>query len=94
MVPYWLDIGGESTRPGAKAVSVQEELDRVIPVVERLKSEFKVNISVDTSKPEVMSAAIVAGADMINDVKALREPGALKAVAQGEQPRLFDAYAR
>jgi len=81
---HWLDIGGESTRPGAKAVSVQEELDRVIPVVERLKSEFKVNISVDTSKPEVMSAAIVAGADMINDVKALREPGALKAVAQGD----------
>lgn len=79
-----LDIGGESTRPGAAPVSVAEELHRVIPVVEalvKLNAPTKVLISVDTSKPEVMRAAIAAGAAMINDVNALQAPGALEAVA-------------
>ena len=75
-----LDIGGESTRPGAAAVSVEEELRRVIPVVEALV-KLKAPISVDTSKAEVMQAAIAAGAAMINDVNALQMPGALEAVA-------------
>lgn len=76
-----LDIGGESTRPGAQPVSVQEELDRVIPVVSALASEIDIPISVDTSKPEVMRAAIGAGAGIINDVNALRSEGALEAAA-------------
>ena len=76
-----LDIGGESTRPGAAAVSVQEELDRVIPVIEALAAELPVPVSVDTSKPEVMRAAVAAGAGLINDVAALRRPGALAAAA-------------
>lgn len=79
-----LDIGGESTRPGAAAVSVTEELHRVIPVVEALV-KMKVPISVDTSKAEVMRAAIAAGAAMINDVNALQAPGALEAVAAGKK---------
>lgn len=70
-----LDIGGESTRPGAEPVSLAEELDRVIPVVEGLR-EASVALSVDTMKPEVMRAALAAGADMINDVNALRALGA------------------
>ena len=74
-----IDIGGESTRPGAPSVPVQEELRRVIPVVERLRSLTQAFISVDTGKPEVMHAASAAGADLINDVWALREPGALEA---------------
>lgn len=78
----WLDVGGESTRPGSIPVDVQEELRRVIPVVEALV-EMKQPVSVDTSKPEVMRAAIRAGATMINDVNALRAPGALEAVAAG-----------
>ncbi len=78
----YIDIGGESTRPGAAAVSVEEELQRVIPVLQAVRESLpSVKISVDTSKPEVMRAAITAGASMINDVKALREPGALQAVA-------------
>jgi dihydropteroate synthase len=75
-----LDIGGESTRPGADPVSVEEELRRVIPVVEGLAGGTAV-ISVDTSKPEVMRAAAKAGAGIINDVRALQEPGALEAAA-------------
>jgi len=75
-----IDIGGESTRPGAAAVSVQQELDRVMPVVESLVAELPVPVSVDTSKPEVMQAAIRAGAGMINDVMALRSEGAIEAV--------------
>jgi len=71
-----LDIGGESTRPGAAAVSVAEELRRVVPVVEALAGTNAI-ISVDTSKPEVMRAAAAAGAGLINDVRALAEPGAL-----------------
>lgn len=77
-----LDIGGESTRPGAADVSVEEELDRVIPIVEALREMTDVPISVDTSKAVVMRAASNAGADMINDVRALREDGALAAVAE------------
>jgi dihydropteroate synthase len=77
-----LDIGGESTRPGSTPVSVQEELSRIIPVVEELASQ-NVQVSVDTSKPEVMRTAIAAGAVMINDVRALRTPGALEVVAEG-----------
>jgi dihydropteroate synthase len=76
-----IDIGGESTRPGAPSVAPEEELRRVIPVVERLRPLTGVCISVDTSKPEVMRAASAAGADLINDVWALREPGALEAAA-------------
>ncbi|OQW93891.1 MAG: dihydropteroate synthase [Beggiatoa sp. IS2] len=76
-----IDIGGESTRPGAQPVSVQEELDRVMPVLEQVRAQLPVHISVDTSKPEVMRAAIAAGVDMINDVMALRREGSLAAVA-------------
>ena len=78
-----IDVGGESTRPGAVPVSVSEELDRVMPIVERLRTHGDVIISIDTSKPEVMTAAQLAGAHMINDVMALRRPGALDAAAQG-----------
>jgi dihydropteroate synthase len=75
-----IDIGGESTRPGAAPVSEAEELERVIPVIEALvQAGLGVPLSVDTSKPAVMRAAVVAGAGMINDVRALREPGALEA---------------
>jgi dihydropteroate synthase len=77
-----IDIGGESTRPGASPASTGEELDRVIPVIEALRGESPVFVSVDTSKPEVMRAATRAGADIINDVRALREPGALAAAAE------------
>ncbi|WP_313320077.1 dihydropteroate synthase [Stenotrophomonas sp.] len=76
-----LDIGGESTRPGAVEVSVQEEIDRVVPVIEALASRVAVPLSVDTFKPEVMRAALAAGAGMVNDVQALQQPGALEAVA-------------
>jgi len=76
-----LDIGGESTRPGAADVSLEEELRRTIPVIERLAKETSLPISIDTSKPEVMRAAIQAGAGMINDVYALRREGALDAAA-------------
>ena len=76
-----LDIGGESTRPGAQEVPLEEELRRVIPVIERLSGETALPISIDTSKPEVMRAAVAAGAGMINDVCALRRDGALDAAA-------------
>jgi dihydropteroate synthase len=76
-----IDVGGESTRPGAAAVGVREELARVIPVIERLATAVTVPISVDTSKPEVMREAIGAGASLVNDVRALRDPGALATVA-------------
>lgn len=81
-----IDIGGESTRPGAAAVSVDEELDRVIPVIEAIRGESGIPLSVDTSKPEVMRAAVAAGADLVNDVRALREPGALEAAAALDVP--------
>jgi dihydropteroate synthase len=77
-----LDIGGESARPGALPVSLQEELDRVLPVVETLRHQVEIPISIDTAKPEVMRAAVAAGAAMINDVNALRSPGALTAAAE------------
>ncbi len=76
-----IDVGGESTRPGAAPVSVDEELRRVIPVIEALAQQCEVPISIDTSKPEVMLAAVRAGAGLINDVYALRQPGALHAAA-------------
>ena len=75
-----IDVGGESTRPGAQPVTADEELRRVIPVVERLRALTRAIISVDTGKPEVIRAAAAAGAELINDVWALREPGALEAV--------------
>lgn len=76
-----LDIGGESTRPGAGAVSAEEELERVIPVIEALSTQVDAPISIDTSKPQVMKAAVAAGAIMINDVNALRADGALETAA-------------
>jgi len=76
-----LDIGGESTRPGATEVSVEEELRRVLPVIEQLIARTQLPIAIDTSKPEVMRAAVAAGAGMINDVYALRREGALDAAA-------------
>lgn len=76
-----IDVGGESTRPGAKAVSVDEELERTIPVIEALTKNLSVPVSIDSSKPEVMMAAVAAGAGMINDVYALRQEGALAAAA-------------
>ncbi len=77
-----IDIGGESTRPGAAAVSVDEELRRVLPVIERLAPQLRVPISIDTRQPQVMRAAVAAGAGLINDVAALRTPGALAAAAE------------
>jgi dihydropteroate synthase len=81
-----IDVGGKSTRPGAQAVSEQEELDRVIPVIERLMQNITIPISVDTSKPAVMRAAVAAGAMLINDVKALCADGALQAAAELQVP--------
>lgn len=81
-----IDIGGESTRPGAPDVSDQEELDRVIPVVERIVQELEVMISLDTSKAVVMREGCAAGAHLINDVRALLEPGALVAAAEADVP--------
>ena len=77
-----IDVGGESTRPGATAVPLQQELDRVIPVIEAIAPQLSIPVSIDTSKPEVMRAAIAAGAGMINDVNALRQSGALQAAAE------------
>ncbi len=79
-----IDVGGESTRPGAQAVGAEEEIRRVVPVIEALAARTTVPISIDTSKPAVMTAAVRAGASMINDVRALREPGALEAAAETE----------
>ena len=77
-----IDVGGESTRPGAPPVSVDEELRRVIPVIEALQASLSVPVSVDTRKPEVMQAAVVAGAGLINDVNALQAPGAVEQAAR------------
>lgn len=79
-----LDIGGESTRPGATPVSLEEELKRVMPVIEGLAARAGVPISIDTYKPEVMQAAIQAGASIVNDVFALQMPGALETVAASD----------
>lgn len=75
----WIDIGGESTRPGAASVSIDEEINRVLPIIKAIKAKYpKQNISIDSSKPEVMEAAILAGASMINDVNALQADGAIE----------------
>ncbi|MGX9462522.1 dihydropteroate synthase [Shewanella sp. A14] len=97
-----IDVGGESTRPGAAEVTVEEELERVIPIIEYIAKKHDVWISVDTSKPEVMEQAVNAGANMINDVRALQAPGALAMAAildvpiclmhmQGEPKTMQDA---
>ncbi|PPC86525.1 MAG: dihydropteroate synthase [Methylotenera sp.] len=79
-----LDIGGESTRPNATPVSLQQELERVIPVIEGLVKQIKIPISIDTYKPQVMQAAIKAGASVVNDVRALQENGAIDIVAASD----------
>ena len=82
----FIDVGGESTRPGAAEVSVEEELDRVIPLVEKIARYFDVWISVDTSKPQVMTESAKAGAHLINDIRALTEPDAIEAAAKTQLP--------
>ncbi|MFO8004732.1 dihydropteroate synthase [Thioalkalivibrio sp.] len=79
-----IDVGGESTRPGAEAVPLDAELERVIPLIADVRAELDVPVSVDTSKPEVMRAALAAGAGMINDVNGLRAQGAIELVARSE----------
>ena len=81
-----IDIGGESTRPGAPDVSLEEELARVVPAIKAIRAKFDVWISIDTSKAEVMRQAVEAGADVINDVRALQEPGALQVAADANVP--------
>lgn len=81
-----IDVGGESTRPGAEDVPAQEELDRVVPVIEALTSRLDTPVSIDTSKADVMRAAAAAGASMINDIRALRDEGALQAAAELQRP--------
>lgn len=81
-----IDVGGESTRPGSDGVSVDEELARTVPLIESLHDELVLPISIDTSKPEVMRAAAAAGAGLINDVYALRRPGALAAATRTGLP--------
>jgi len=76
-----VDVGGESTRPGAQAVAAEVEIARVAPVIEAIRARFDVAVSIDTSKPEVMAAAVDAGACIVNDVGALRAPGALEFAA-------------
>lgn len=81
-----IDIGGESTRPGASSVTVDEELERVIPVIRALRKQSRIPISIDTSKPEVMRAAVVEGANMINDVNALQAKAAIETCAELDIP--------
>ncbi len=81
-----IDVGGESTRPGAQSVTEAEELNRVIPVIEGVANNFSIPISIDTSKPNVMKAAVAAGAGLINDIQALQAPGAVEAVADLNVP--------
>lgn len=81
-----IDVGGESTRPGANIVSVEEEFERVLPVVESIKKHFDCFVSVDTSKPQVMQACGEVGIDLINDIRALQEEGALQVVADLNLP--------
>lgn len=80
-----IDVGGESTRPGATPVSLQEELDRVIPIIEKLTVELDVPVSVDTSRPEVMREAIAAGVGFVNDIRALQAPAALVELAKHDK---------
>jgi dihydropteroate synthase len=77
-----IDVGGESTRPGAQAVSVEQELERVMPVIEAIRANSNIPLSIDTSKPAVMRAAVAAGASMVNDVNALRTEGAVECCAE------------
>ena len=81
-----IDVGGESTRPGALAVSLDEELNRVIPVIERIRENSDIAVSIDTSKPEVMQSAIEAGASMVNDVNALQANGAIEVCVKHQVP--------
>lgn len=81
-----IDIGGESTRPGAKPVLLDQELNRVIPVIEAIRKRSNAVLSIDTSKPQVMAQAIAAGANIINDVYALRQPGAIEMAALLQVP--------
>jgi dihydropteroate synthase len=81
-----IDVGGESTRPGAAIVPIEEEIARVVPIIQAIQSELDIPISIDTSKPEVMQAAVKAGAGLINDVQALRIPGALAMAAELSVP--------
>ena len=82
----FIDVGGESTRPGADAVSADEELSRVVPVIEALRARFDVAVSIDTSTPQVITAAAQAGAGLVNDVRALQRQGALQAAADTGLP--------
>lgn len=82
----FIDIGGESTRPGAPDVGLQQELDRVIPIIEAIHQRFDTWISIDTSKAIVMDEAVNAGADLINDVRALQEPNALEVATKANVP--------
>jgi len=79
-----IDIGGESTRPGAQSISTEEELNRIIPILEKIRAEWPISISIDTSKADIMRAAIAAGSDMINDVTALRGEDSLATVAASQ----------
>ncbi|WWO99051.1 MAG: dihydropteroate synthase [Candidatus Dasytiphilus stammeri] len=81
-----IDIGGESTRPGASEISVEEELDRVVPIVSAIASRFEIWISIDTSRPEVMRETAQYGVHLINDIRALQLPGALQAAAEIKLP--------
>ena len=81
-----IDVGGESTRPGANAVSEAQEIDRVVPIIEGIRGVTDVPVSIDSSKAGVMHAAVAAGADMINDVRALQDNGALEAAASLQKP--------
>ncbi|WP_043991628.1 dihydropteroate synthase [Vibrio sp. AND4] len=81
-----IDVGGESTRPGAPDVELEQELQRVIPVIKAIRKKYDVWISIDTSKAEVMRQAVEAGVDLINDVRALQEPGALEVAAKANLP--------
>ena len=89
-----IDVGGESTRPGSDPVTIEVELKRIIPLIRRLSQEVPVPISVDTSKPEVMKAAVEAGAAMINDICALRRPGALEQAHALDVPESFGKESR
>jgi len=81
-----IDVGGESTRPGALVVSVEEEISRVVPIIQAIHSELDIPISIDTSKPDVMRAAVKAGAGLINDVRALQVTGAMQAAVDCNVP--------
>ena len=81
-----IDIGGESTRPGAQPVDATQEIERVVPVIEAIRQQSGISISIDTSKPEVMRAAVQAGANLVNDINALRAEGAVECCAELNVP--------